>query len=220
MPAANIHETTHLTNSAWTVPSFRCGPVTQSHRATSCNSAPHPWTPLHQALCPPGSGRARPEPLATGPANGGARGEVYLNPQHSRRHTTSGTHSHNPAPTARRLRGPCSPCAPRTPQLRGAGRPTPPPLCLAPTPSPSQQLAAPARAPSRPTPPPTCPTEGWGAPGCTINPSGGKGARPPPRPWAIAPPGRRRVGRLTGAPLVAPQRRARLEAGPDSAPDP
>lgn len=58
--------------------------------------------------------------------------------------------------------GPCLHCAPCTPQLWGAQRATPPPLCLAPTPSPSEQLAALARDHTRPTPPPTCPTEGGG----------------------------------------------------------
>ena len=51
---------------------------------------------------------------------------------------------------------------PHTPTLgRSAAHPSPP-FCLAPTPSPSQQLAAPARAHTSPTPPPTCPTGGGG----------------------------------------------------------
>lgn len=51
---------------------------------------------------------------------------------------------------------------PHTPTLgRSAAHPSPP-CCLAPTPSPSQQLAAPAQAHTSPTPPPTCPTGGGG----------------------------------------------------------
>lgn len=169
-------------------PTPQCGPVTQSHRATSCNRAPHLRTPLHQAFCPPGPRRAGPGPLAARPANSGAR-ERFTLP-----HNTAGDTQfpalagHDPAPTARRLRGPCSPRAPRTPQLWGAGRPTPPPLRLAPTPSPSRQLAARARAHTRPTPPPTCPTGGRGHRAAELTLPKGRARGPPPRPRAIASP--------------------------------
>lgn len=86
---------------------------------------------------------------------------VYLAPQHRRRYNLQDSQQ-QPCPDGAAVLGPCSHCAPCTPQLWGAQRATPPPLCLAPTPSPSQQLAALARDHTRPTPPPTCPTEGGG----------------------------------------------------------
>lgn len=154
------HTAPHRTNSAPACCALLRMPICHPEpQGSSCNSAPQHWTPL-LAFYLRGPGRALPRPLAA--SKRWCPGEVYLAPPHSTRHTISKTHSHNPAPTARWFRGPSSPCAPRTPQLWGARRPTPPPLCLAPTPSPSQQLAALARAHTRLTPPPTCPTGGGG----------------------------------------------------------
>lgn len=151
------HKTPHLTNSAGTVPGFKCGPVTQSHRATSCNSAPQHWT-LSVWLSVPIARESPAGPLAAAPTNSGDQ-ERFTLP-----HNTGGD-TQAPGLTATTLprrRGgsgsPARPAHPAHPNSRAlGGPPLPPPPCLAPTPSPSQRLAAPARAHTRPAPPQRAP---------------------------------------------------------------
>lgn len=149
------HTAPHRTNSAPACCALLRMPICHPKpQGSSCNSAPQHCTPL-LAFYLHGPGRALPRPLAA--SKRWCPGEVYLAPPHSTRHTISKTHSHNPAPTARRFRGPSSPCAPRTPQLWGARRPTPPPsawLLRHRPPSSLQRLPGLTPAPPHPQPAP------------------------------------------------------------------
>lgn len=159
-------------------------------------------------------------PLAARPANGSAP-ERFTLPHNTAGDTQAPGLTATTLPRRRGVSGaPARPAHPAHPNSGTLRRPTPPPLCLAPTPSPSQQLAAPARAHTRPTPPPTCPMGGGGHRAAELTLQVGSERGPFHGPRRSRPPGRRWVGSRTRAPLVAPQRCARLEAGPGSAPDP